>query len=118
MRHKFYNDLATSSVSIRYIEINFNSNQYRLLKKSDGLFLNSIPFTVNGVYRTAPYLDGDGVNVHMSGDVLVCSTQFGLTLTWDGVSTSTHTVCDAYAQHVCGLCGNADGRLDLNDNKK
>ena len=93
---------------IRYIEINVNGIQYRLLKKAS-LFAKLIPFTVNGVSRTAPYSETTGINIVLNGGKLVFGATFGLTITWDGSNAATESLCDAYSTYVCGLCGNADG---------
>ena len=93
---------------IRYIEININGIQYRLLKKKS-LFSKAIPFTINGVSITAPYSESTGLNIVMNGGKLVFSASFGLTITWDGSNAATESLCDAYSTYVCGLCGNADG---------
>ena len=99
-----------TAASIRYIEINLHGNQYRLLKKTLGVFSSSIPFTVNGIARSVPYFESSGINVALVGGQLVFSTIFGLTVSWNGMGSSSQTLCDAYANHICGLCGNADGK--------
>jgi hypothetical protein len=105
-----------TAASVRYIEINVFGNQYRLLPKTLGAFSSAIFFTVNGIQRSSPYLEAIGINVVLMGGKLVFSTTFGLTVTWDGMGSATETLCDAYARHVCGLCGNADGIIfDLID---
>ena len=100
---------------IRYIEINLNGNQYRLLKKTSA-FSKIIPFTLNGISKSAPYTDPSdpsGINIFVTGGKLVFSTVFGLTITWDGVSKSDQSLCDIYSTYVCGLCGNGDGKILL-----
>jgi hypothetical protein len=100
----------TASISyIRYIELNINNTQYRLLKKPS-LFAKIIPFTVNGIPNSAPYND-NFVNVLVIAKKLVLSTNFGLTITWDGSNAATQSLCDAYSPYICGLCGNGDGNI-------
>ena len=98
---------------IRFIEINLNGNQYRLLKKTS-TFSKIIPFTLNGISKSAPFTDPadpSGINIFVNGGKLVFSTAFGLTITWDGASKSDQSLCDIYSNYVCGLCGNADGEI-------
>ena len=93
---------------LRYIEINVFGNQYRLLRSDD----YSSPFTFNGISYKIPYSDeANGINIVISGGSLVFSTNFGLTVQWNNKDYATFhvTLCDAYANHVCGLCGNGDG---------
>ncbi len=69
-----------------------------------------IPFTINDVSRKAPYSDNvNGINIVFKGGKLVFSTNFGLTVSWNGNDAVTETLCDSYADYVCGLCGNGDG---------
>ena len=63
---------------------------------------------VNGSPTFVPFAS-NGVNIVNSGGSLVLSTNFGLTVTWNGDAKSDVSVCDAYAGYTCGLCGNSDG---------
>ncbi len=110
VRQKQEPGIQPNTAYLRYIEINLNGIQYRLLKKTNA-FSKVIPFTVNGVSRTAPYNDPSGINVNINGGKLVFSTLFGLTITWDGIGSASESLCDAYSTYVCGLCGNADGKI-------
>lgn len=88
--------------------------------KKSGPFSKVIPFTVNGVTRTAPFTDAFGTQIVINGGKLVLGTVFGLTVAWNGISKVEETLCDAYSTYVCGLCGNGDGttNIKLNDEKK
>ncbi len=37
------------------------------------------------------------------------STNFGLTVSFDGRDVAEYNLCDAYKSYVCGLCGDGDG---------
>lgn len=57
-----------------------------------------------------PFNDvGEMIDIYMQGANLVLSTDFGLTVAFDGNHRMSLTLCDAYKGTVCGLCGNADG---------
>ena len=88
--------------------------------KKTSLFSKVIPFTVNGVARTAPFTDAFGTQIVINGGQLVLGTVFGLTVAWNGISKVEETLCDAYSTFVCGLCGNGDGieRFSLKIQKK
>lgn len=93
---------------ISYMEINVFNMQFRLLKKVG----NNHRYTIDGVIGSNNYVDRvNGIRVYLSGMNLVFSTQFGLTLFWDGNHKADVILCDTYANYVCGLCGNADGNL-------
>ena len=36
---------------------------------------------------------------------------FGLTVYWDGSTKAVYSLSPSYENHVCGLCGNADGNF-------
>jgi hypothetical protein len=112
VRQKHYykagTNISVTTAYMRYVEVNVFDVQYRLLKTSDV----SSPFTLNGVSYKIPYADQtNGINIVMSGNHLVFSTTFGLTVQWynDEYAAYDVSLCDAYANYVCGLCGNADG---------
>ncbi len=52
----------------------------------------------------------NGLNIVINGGKLLFTTNFGLTVDWDGDAAVGYTLCDAYAKYVCGLCGNGDGK--------
>ncbi len=91
---------------IRYVELNYNGNQYRLLNNSYND--HKLPFTINGVLRSAPYSDSD-VKITKNG-AYELSTTFGLKISWDGFNAHYIRLCDAYKSHVCGICGNNNGK--------
>ena len=99
---------AINSVSyLRYVEINVFNFQYRLISLPDG----SPSFTINGIVPSSVFYSDNstGVNVFLSGNDLIFSTSFGLTIDWTGDNADIN-LCDAYADKVCGVCGNADGK--------
>ena len=96
---------GTSPSYIRYVEFNYNGNQYRLLNSSYND--HTLPITINGVLRSAPYSD-EVVTITKHG-AYELSTSFGLKITWDGFNANDITLCDAYSTYVCGICGNYDG---------
>lgn len=54
------------------------------------------------------------ISAVVSGGKLTFSTDFGLTIVWDGNNRADVYLCDEYKTHVCGLCGNADGKSNIN----
>lgn len=93
---------------ISYMEINVFNKQFRLLKKVGNLHR----YTINGIIGSNNYFDSiNGIRIYVSGSNLVFSTTFGLTLIWNGNHKADVVLCDTYANHVCGLCGNADGKF-------
>lgn len=94
---------------VAYVEINVFNQQFRLLKKNG----NRHRYTINGIIRPNNYVDNiNGVRIYVSGANLVFSTTFGLTVTWNGNHKVDVILCDTYAKHVCGLCGNGDGKFN------
>lgn len=92
---------------IQYIEIFMDGDEYRLLKKKDNKFV----FTVNGLKKPNDYIEDDGsVKTFLAGGNIVFTTEFGLTVTWNGDHKADITLCDTYSNYVCGLCGNADSK--------
>jgi hypothetical protein len=68
-------------------------------------------FTRNGVSKSAPFTEENKkVQVYARSKNIVLTTDFGLTVMFDEKHRQTVTLCDAYADSVCGLCGNADGK--------
>ena len=95
---------------IRYVEINVYGNQFRLLKAVN----MTKTFSLNGQVRRPPYIDTNGTQIIFVGGKVQFSTNFGLTILWDGYTQAYTTLCDSYSNYVCGLCGNANGNLYLN----
>jgi hypothetical protein len=99
---------------VRYIEINVFGIQYRLLKSEAA----DIPFTINGIKRNAPYVDNSyGINIDKNGGRLLFTSDFGLSVEWDGSNSVSYSLSDIYKSLVCGLCGNGDGNNRIKKNK-
>jgi len=94
----------------QYIDVEVYGDVYRLSK-----FTNyATSFEVNGLLRPVPFNDKkNAIDVFQSGKNLLFSTGFGLTIVWNGNHQAEVSLCDAYANSVCGLCGNADGNSTL-----
>lgn len=93
---------------IQYVEINVFNNDYRLLKKDN----KTHKYTINGIIGPNDYEDKiNGVRIYIRAGNLIFSTQFGLTLTWNGDHRIDVNLCNTYSGFVCGLCGNGDGLL-------
>lgn len=94
------------------MELSVHNNRLiiRLLKKSK----NKFEVEVNGNSSSLPvHYDNGRVSVHViqSGSILKLSTSFGLTVDWDGNNRGDVSLCDSYANYVCGLCGNGNGNF-------
>lgn len=87
---------------IRYVEVVAFNVSIRLLQNKL-VTINAFPITV-------PY-SNDILSIFYVADRLALTTQFGLTIYWDGISKMSLTLCTAYSGYVCGLCGNADGNF-------
>lgn len=73
---------------------------------------NKFDVTANGnVVKTPLFYDGDYISIQItqSGGTLILKTSFGLTVKWDGNNKGDVSLCDSYANYVCGFCGNANG---------
>lgn len=93
---------------IRYVEVNVFGIQYRLLKINN---LNVTQFSVNGKITDTPYIDkARNISAIISASRLRFTTGFSLSIAWDGKHRSEISLCNSYANYVCGLCGNADGK--------
>lgn len=69
-----------------------------------------LSFTLNGIQLTNNYIDElNGIRIFYSASKIIFSTEFGLTIKWNGVHKVEILLCDYYSKFVCGLCGNADG---------
>jgi hypothetical protein len=110
IRKDMPNSNATSY--IKYVEISVYGTQYRLIKFTNP---NQV-FLVNGTTRAPPYTDSFGVTVTNVGNTLVITTQFGLSVSWDGDHKFNPILCDAYAGYICGLCGNGLGIIYVDRN--
>ncbi|CAF1099963.1 unnamed protein product, partial [Brachionus calyciflorus] len=109
-KHELRNG-KTNVAYIQYVDINVFNHRYRLLKKEN----DTHRYTIDGILSPNDYEDKqNGVKIYLSAGSLVLSTQFGLTITWNGDHRSDVYLCDTYANYVCGLCGNADG-MSSND---
>ena len=71
---------------------------------------------VNGILKRLPYdmvIGGGGGYVSIRGGAsmqgAVLTTDFGLSMTYDGISRLTLGVPESYKGSLCGLCGNYDG---------
>ncbi|CAF0944073.1 unnamed protein product [Brachionus calyciflorus] len=98
----------TNVAYIQYIDVNVYNRQYRLLKKQNGKHV----YTIDGILSPNDYQDKqNGIKIYLSAGNLVLSTQFGLTVTWNGDHKVDVNLCNTYSNYVCGLCGNADGSI-------
>ncbi|XP_060884474.1 alpha-tectorin-like [Labrus mixtus] len=69
---------------------------------------------INGITTNLPVLLKEGqVSIYASGSRTFVSTDFGVSVTYDGWSTVTISVPSNYSGQTCGLCGNFNG--DPND---
>uniref|UniRef100_A0A7N6FAI2 Uncharacterized protein n=1 Tax=Anabas testudineus TaxID=64144 RepID=A0A7N6FAI2_ANATE len=65
---------------------------------------------VNGITKNLPVsLNGSLVSVSASGSHTVISTDFDLSVSYDGWSTVSISVPSNYREKTCGLCGNFNG---------
>ena len=87
---------------VRYVEVRVFNLTIRLLKN------NAVH--INGVPSFVPFAS-QGVNIVNLGGSLILSTNFGLTVSWNGDAKADVSLCDAYAGYTCGLCGNSDGKI-------
>lgn len=94
---------------VRFVDVEVFGNNYRLLQSLNG----KLGFTMNEKNMVNNYNDEfNGLRVYISGRNLVFTTNFGLMIKWDGVHRVEVTICNYYANFVCGLCGNADGNRE------
>jgi len=100
---------STRVAFIRYVEIDVFDTEFRLVKSGRGQ--NSIE--VDGVSMPIPYRNAEtNITITKNGGQIVFSTKFGLTIFWDGKQKAEVSLCEQYARHTCGLCGNGDGNSD------
>ncbi|CAI5658934.1 unnamed protein product [Oreochromis niloticus] len=65
---------------------------------------------VNGVTRNLPInLNEGNVSIYATGSHIVVSTNFGLSVTYNGYSAVFISVPPNYREKICGLCGNFNG---------
>ncbi|XP_061453701.1 IgGFc-binding protein-like [Rhineura floridana] len=68
---------------------------------------------LNGLLINLPYnIEYDKVTLYRQGWDIVITTDFGLTITFDGKNNIRLTVPGTYRGDVCGLCGNFNGQAD------
>jgi hypothetical protein len=92
---------------IQYVEVIIAKRVYRLMKKAGKVNV----LLVDGARRNVPYAETKrGIRVISLGDNVIFTASFGLTIVWDGRQKAEVLLCDVYRRHVCGLCGNADGK--------
>ncbi|KAF7242411.1 IgGFc-binding protein [Varanus komodoensis] len=68
---------------------------------------------LNGLLINLPYnIEYDKVSLYRQGWDIVLTTDFGLTVTFDGKNNIRLTVPGTYRGYLCGLCGNYNGWAD------
>lgn len=72
-------------------------------------FLQRNAVLVNGERVTPPLSPMDGVSITMNSKQVQLTTDFGLTVRFDGKSRGEIILPSTYKNHVRGLCGNYDG---------
>ncbi len=92
---------------VEHLEVNVFGNEYRLMRGD--------VFKKNGFVRPHPYSDLKyGIEVFAFGTGLILTADFGLKVKYDSrMSFAEVSLCSAYRNNVCGLCGNADGNMTL-----
>merc|ERR1712127_129878 len=96
------------------VELKYNKMVYSLQQATDqsgnrkySVFINDVEFNPNQL----PYNDEDnGVRIQAKKRYATLSTDFGLTLKFNGKNRAIVKLCSSFADKVCGLCGNADGK--------
>ncbi|XP_051274593.1 alpha-tectorin-like isoform X1 [Dicentrarchus labrax] len=87
-------------------EVFVNVWGYRVRMSGDSMGM----VVVNGITKHLPVLlNGSRVSIYASGPRTFVSTDFGLTVTYDGWSTVSISVPSNYSGQTCGLCGNFNG---------
>uniref|UniRef100_A0A8C5QIV1 Zonadhesin n=1 Tax=Leptobrachium leishanense TaxID=445787 RepID=A0A8C5QIV1_9ANUR len=64
---------------------------------------------VDEIFVVLPVTLTPGINIFLSGSNVVVTTDFGLTVKFDGNHRVEVTVPGQYADKVCGICGNFNG---------
>uniref|UniRef100_A0A8C5WH93 VWFD domain-containing protein n=1 Tax=Leptobrachium leishanense TaxID=445787 RepID=A0A8C5WH93_9ANUR len=76
---------------------------------------------VDEIFVVLPVTLSPGINIFLSGNNVLVTTDFGLTVKFDGNHRVEVTVPGQYADKVCGICGNFNGDATddfLNPNKE
>ena len=88
---------------VKLLELHVYGRIYRLSREG---------FSRDNIKISVPFKDEDDVSVVNLGGRLSLSTKFGLTVNYADAFSEV-LLCNSYADHVCGLCGNADGIIIL-----
>ncbi|KAK2530935.1 IgGFc-binding protein-like [Columba livia] len=86
---------------VQYVDVDVYGQRIRLEKGG--------AVTVNGVAEILPCTPAVGVQVSSSGFYTVITTDFGLTVKFDGSHRVEVTLPSTFGQKVCGMCGNYNG---------
>ena len=89
---------------IRYLQVNYKGNEYRLNNKGKQLF----NITINGLQQRELFT-GEVSATLVAGKVVLSIP--GVQVSWDGSQATVISLCNSYKKFVCGLCGNFDGKL-------
>ncbi|XP_025032591.1 zonadhesin-like [Python bivittatus] len=65
---------------------------------------------VDGVQTVPPARPHEGLRIHQSGRQIFLESDFGLSVSFDGVENSGIALPNSYKTNLEGLCGNFDGR--------
>jgi len=96
---------------VEYIEISVFGNIYKLMKNTA---TRKLVFTINSLEVYAPYNSlAEGIQIYGAAGGLNFVSNFGLNVIWDGSSKSNFSLCNAYKNYTCGMCGNGDGNKTL-----
>ncbi|XP_022091554.1 IgGFc-binding protein-like [Acanthaster planci] len=68
--------------------------------------------TVNEREILPPYRQGDLFEISMMNNRVIVTTNFNLTVEWDGFHSSIVTLSTDWASEICGLCGDMGGPVD------
>lgn len=104
MQQKF-KTIDSKKLKIKYLEINVYGKKFNLMEKIENFFV----FSLNDITRLPPYSDSDGIKIFESENNLVFTTNFGLTIKWDGKIIQNVLICDQYSDYICGLCDDSNG---------
>ena len=96
---------------IEYIEVSVFGNIYKLMKNTA---TRKLVFTVNNLDLYPPYnSQTHGIQIYGAAGRLNFISNFGLNIIWDGSSRASFSLCNAYKNYTCGMCGNGDGNKTL-----
>ncbi|KAM8953099.1 IgGFc-binding protein-like [Pelodytes ibericus] len=94
---------SNSKVSyVQSVHVHVYDNTFDLLKNKK--------LNVNGTRRNVPITDDSRFIIYISGNYLILETAFGLRVKFDGNHYVEVYLPAIYQGHVCGLCGNYNGR--------